>query len=93
MQKVVQGPKGPITKIVSAKDLTNPDFVYQENPEPEQSQSNMSHSNEGFPKDAKIEEGVEIPKNCKQVQVMQKVVQGPNGPITTIVSARDLSKE
>lgn len=65
MQKVVQGPNGPITKIVSAKDLSNPDFVYQENPEPEQ--SNTDSQGNGIPKNAKIEEGVEIPKDCKQV--------------------------
>lgn len=31
MQKVVQSPNGPVVKIVSAKDLSNPDFVYMKN--------------------------------------------------------------
>lgn len=82
MQRVVNGPNGPVTEVVSAKDLSNPDFVYI--PSPTKEQTNPSQS---------ATEKVEIPKNCGQVQVMKKVVNGPNGPVETIVSAVDLSKE
>ena len=82
MQRVVNGPNGPVTEVVSAKDLSNPDFVYIPNPTKEQTNPSQSTT-----------EKVEIPKNCGQVQVMKKVVNGPNGPIETIVSAIDLSKE
>lgn len=81
VQRVVDSPNGPVTEVVSAKDLSNPNFVYTPN------QQNNQQNNQ------QIEKEVQIPKNCGQVQVMEKIVNGPNGPIKTIVSAVDLSKE
>ncbi len=84
IQRVVNGPNGPVTEITDAKDLSNPNFVYIPN------KANEQPSQQRFDN---VEKGVEIPKNCGKVQVMEKIVNGPRGPIKTIVSAVDLSKE
>lgn len=79
MKRVVNG----VTEVLDARDLSNPNFKYI--PNPTNAPQNNSYKQE--------EKSVEIPKNCGQVQVMKRVVNGPNGPVETIVSAVDLSKE
>jgi hypothetical protein len=79
MKRVVNG----VTEVLDARDLSNPNFKYV--PNPTNVPQNNSYNQE--------EKSVEIPKNCGQVQVMKRVVNGPNGPVETIVSAVDLSKE